>query len=188
MIGFKVADVDREANFFVKVLQFEEVSDFRVVGSEYDRDYQESCVEGHTLAHEGAGGTCNDPRRDHRWAAVWPGSAGVFAKDGLLDALKKALAERVLNAELDHHLAEERAQAGPETSRNHRNATAARRCWAARASWRSRCGATGRRASNRNSLPNTAAASPTSTTRWSRSTPAAWACGRSRATYGISMA
>jgi len=36
----------------------------------------------------------------------------VFAKDGLLDALKKALAERVLNAELDHHLAEERAQAG----------------------------------------------------------------------------
>ena len=27
----------------------------------------------------------------------------VFARDGLLDALKKALAERVLNAELDHH-------------------------------------------------------------------------------------
>jgi len=46
---------------------------------------------------------------------------GVFAKDGLLDALKKALAERVLNAELDHHLAEERAQAGPATLRNHRN-------------------------------------------------------------------
>jgi catechol 2,3-dioxygenase-like lactoylglutathione lyase family enzyme len=37
MIGFTVADVDREANFFVKVLQFEEVSDFRVVGSEYDK-------------------------------------------------------------------------------------------------------------------------------------------------------
>jgi catechol 2,3-dioxygenase-like lactoylglutathione lyase family enzyme len=37
MIGFTVADIDREANFFVKVLQFEELSDFRVVGSEYDR-------------------------------------------------------------------------------------------------------------------------------------------------------
>ena len=45
----------------------------------------------------------------------------VLARDGLLDALKKALAERVLNAELDHHLAEERAQAGLETPRNHRN-------------------------------------------------------------------
>ena len=45
----------------------------------------------------------------------------VFAKDGLLDALKKALAERVLNAELDHHLAEERAQACSEVPRNHRN-------------------------------------------------------------------
>ena len=37
MIGFTVADVDREANFFEKVLQFEKISDFRVVGSEYDR-------------------------------------------------------------------------------------------------------------------------------------------------------
>jgi putative transposase len=45
----------------------------------------------------------------------------VFPKDGLLDALKKALAERVLTAELDHHLAEERAQSGPQAPRNHRN-------------------------------------------------------------------
>ncbi len=45
----------------------------------------------------------------------------VFSKDGLLDALKKALAERVLNAELDHHLAEERAQASPGRPGNHRN-------------------------------------------------------------------
>ena len=45
----------------------------------------------------------------------------VFAKDGLLDALKKAQAKRALNAELDHHLAGERAQAGPETPRNHRS-------------------------------------------------------------------
>jgi catechol 2,3-dioxygenase-like lactoylglutathione lyase family enzyme len=37
MIGFTVADVDREAEFFVKVLQFEKVSDFRVGGGEYDQ-------------------------------------------------------------------------------------------------------------------------------------------------------
>jgi catechol 2,3-dioxygenase-like lactoylglutathione lyase family enzyme len=37
MIGFTVVDVDREAEFFTKVLQFEKVSDFRVLGSEYDR-------------------------------------------------------------------------------------------------------------------------------------------------------
>ena len=32
----------------------------------------------------------------------------VFGKDGLLDDLKKALSERVLNAELDEHLAGDR--------------------------------------------------------------------------------
>ena len=32
----------------------------------------------------------------------------AFAKDGLLDELKKALAERALNAEMDHHLNQER--------------------------------------------------------------------------------
>jgi catechol 2,3-dioxygenase-like lactoylglutathione lyase family enzyme len=37
MIGFTVVDVEREANFFTHVLQFEKVSDFRVVGSEYDK-------------------------------------------------------------------------------------------------------------------------------------------------------
>jgi putative transposase len=45
----------------------------------------------------------------------------VFAKDGLLDGLKKALVERILNAELDQHLAEERAGAAPEQPANHRN-------------------------------------------------------------------
>jgi catechol 2,3-dioxygenase-like lactoylglutathione lyase family enzyme len=35
-IGFTVADVDREANFFANVLQFEKISDFRVIGSAYD--------------------------------------------------------------------------------------------------------------------------------------------------------
>jgi len=33
----------------------------------------------------------------------------VFAKDGLLDDLKKALSERLLNAELDEHIENERA-------------------------------------------------------------------------------
>src|SRR5690349_4563492 len=41
----------------------------------------------------------------------------VFAKDGLLDELKKALAERALNAEMDHHL-ENGAEDGPSNSRN----------------------------------------------------------------------
>ena len=37
MIGFTVGDLDRETEFFEKVLQFEKVSDFRIVGSEYDK-------------------------------------------------------------------------------------------------------------------------------------------------------
>jgi catechol 2,3-dioxygenase-like lactoylglutathione lyase family enzyme len=37
MIGFTVGDVDREADFFTKVLRFEKVADFRVVGSEYSK-------------------------------------------------------------------------------------------------------------------------------------------------------
>lgn len=41
----------------------------------------------------------------------------VFAKDGLLDDLKKALAERALNAELDNHL-EGEAAAGKPNRRN----------------------------------------------------------------------
>ena len=41
----------------------------------------------------------------------------VFAKDGLFDELKKALAERVLNAEMDDHLDGEVAE-GRANSRN----------------------------------------------------------------------
>ncbi|MER9684228.1 transposase, partial [Mesorhizobium sp. M0184] len=41
----------------------------------------------------------------------------LFAKDGLLDDLKKALSERILNAELDDHLEEEQR----EGSANRRN-------------------------------------------------------------------
>jgi putative transposase len=44
----------------------------------------------------------------------------VFKPDGVLDELKKALAERVLNAEVDHQLAEEKAGDAAE-GRNHRN-------------------------------------------------------------------
>jgi len=36
-IGFTVADIDREANFFTKVLQFDKVADFRLIGSEYGK-------------------------------------------------------------------------------------------------------------------------------------------------------
>lgn len=43
----------------------------------------------------------------------------LFEQDGLLDGLKKALAERALNAELDHHLEQEAEQAAG----NHRNGT-----------------------------------------------------------------
>jgi putative transposase len=51
--------------------------------------------------------------------ALLAGSEGKdpFGKDGLLDELKKALAERVLNAELDHHLANE----SEDGRGNHRN-------------------------------------------------------------------
>jgi putative transposase len=42
----------------------------------------------------------------------------VFAKDGLLDDLKKALSERILNAGLDEHLDDEREADGPGNRRN----------------------------------------------------------------------
>jgi len=40
---------------------------------------------------------------DHLLAGRDPNE--VFAKDGLFDDLKKALSERILNVELDEHLA-----------------------------------------------------------------------------------
>ncbi|MRN51392.1 IS256 family transposase, partial [Brucella sp. 10RB9214] len=43
----------------------------------------------------------------------------LFSKDGLLEELKKALSERILNAELDEHLEEERL----EGNANRRNGT-----------------------------------------------------------------
>jgi len=51
----------------------------------------------------------------------------LFEKDGLLDELKKALAERMLNAELDHHLETEAAdESEPGKPRNHRNGYSAK--------------------------------------------------------------
>ena len=52
----------------------------------------------------------------------------MFAKDGLLEALKKALAERILDAELEHHLRGERAQRGGGRRATIATGTAARRC------------------------------------------------------------
>ena len=43
----------------------------------------------------------------------------VFAKDGLLDDLKKALSERILNAELDEHLDGERVEGGANRRNDH---------------------------------------------------------------------
>jgi catechol 2,3-dioxygenase-like lactoylglutathione lyase family enzyme len=37
MIGFTVADIDRETTFFTKVLSFEKIADFHVTGSEYNK-------------------------------------------------------------------------------------------------------------------------------------------------------
>ena len=44
----------------------------------------------------------------------------VFARDGLVDELKKALSERILDAELDDHLEQEKA-AGSGNRRNGRS-------------------------------------------------------------------
>jgi putative transposase len=43
----------------------------------------------------------------------------VFAKDGLLDDLKKALSERILNAELDEHIEGERADGNANRRNGH---------------------------------------------------------------------
>ena len=43
----------------------------------------------------------------------------VFARDGLLDDLKKALSERILNAELDEHLADERSEGAVNRRNGH---------------------------------------------------------------------
>ena len=56
----------------------------------------------------------SDELLDQLLAGADPKTA--FAKDGLLDELKKALAERALNAEMDHHLDERRGRRPPATA------------------------------------------------------------------------
>ena len=53
------------------------------------------------------------------WTSCWPAviRRPPLAKDGLVDELKRALAERALNAEMDHHLDGEAAEGRPN-SRN----------------------------------------------------------------------
>ena len=47
--------------------------------------------------------------------------ASVLRQDGLLGELKKALLNRLMAAEFDHHLQEERSEAPPDAGKNHRN-------------------------------------------------------------------
>jgi putative transposase len=47
----------------------------------------------------------------------------VFAKDGLFEDLEKALSERILNAELDEHLEEERSEGGVNRRNGHSKKT-----------------------------------------------------------------
>jgi len=69
---------------------------------------------------------------DPRWAPVPDAVLDHFASPGILEAaeveaatqrFKKALLERVLGAELQHHLTQEAAQAPPDAPANHRNGT-----------------------------------------------------------------
>jgi putative transposase len=72
------------------------------------RDYQEFCAGGHDDGKERIiTWLIEKELLDQLLAGRDPGE--LFAKDGLLDELKKALSERILNAEIDDHLEEERA-------------------------------------------------------------------------------
>src|ERR1700678_4354412 len=51
----------------------------------------------------------------------------VMNQDGLLGALKKALLNRMMAAEFDHHLAQEQAETPAGASRNHRNGSTRKR-------------------------------------------------------------
>jgi transposase-like protein len=72
---------------------------------------------------------------DPRWAPVPDAVLDHFAPPGILEAadveaatqrFKKALLERALGAELQHHLTQEAASAGPDAPANHRNGTSAK--------------------------------------------------------------
>jgi putative transposase len=55
------------------------------------------------------------------------GPSTVLNQDGLLGALKKALLNRMMAAEFDHHLAQECAGTADGASQNHRNGSTRKR-------------------------------------------------------------
>jgi hypothetical protein len=79
------------------------------------RDCQESCVRGHRRADGGRAPAIKKDTLDQLLEGR--DRQGVFSKDGLLDELKKALAERALNADLEDHL-ERKATEGRANRRN----------------------------------------------------------------------
>ena len=91
----------------------------------------------------------------------------AFDPNGLLDELKKALADRALNAEMDHHLVGE-AGAG-----NSRNGYGRKTVTTDSGKFELEVPRDRSRASIRSSSPSTSAGSPASTTRSSRCTRAA---------------
>ena len=102
----------------------------------------------------------------------------MFTDAGLFGQLKKALAERMLQAELTHHLAQQRN--GPEPRRNHRNGSSKKSVLAAETKLeldipRDRDGSL-----SRSSWPSTSAVYLALTTRLSRCTRAACRCARSK--------
>jgi RecB family exonuclease len=72
-------------------------------------------------------------------------AGAALGPDGLINELKRALAERALNAEMDTIWMARWPRAGPTAA----TATATRRCSPTAASWRSRCRATDHRPSLR---------------------------------------
>jgi len=79
-------------------------------------DCQEFCAVGHDDEKERIIMAIEKELLDQLLAGRDPSE--VFGKDGLLDDLKKALSERILNAELDDHLDVERLEGGPANRRN----------------------------------------------------------------------
>src|SRR5690349_24437354 len=82
----------------------------------------------------------------------------LFESEGLLDELKKALAERVLNAEMDHHLGQDPEQAAG----NHRNGSSSKTVLTDSGKLELSIPRDRHARSIRSSLPSTSAASPAS--------------------------
>jgi len=91
----------------------------------------------------------------------------AFDPGGLLDGLKKALADRALNAEMDHHLS------GPEGAGNSRNGYGRKTVTTETGKFDLAVPRDRQAASIRSSSPNTSGASRASTRRSCRCMPAA---------------